>query len=221
MNNLNLVQEIAIWTLPVLLALIVHEVAHGWVANLLGDKTALMLGRLTLNPIKHIDPIGTIIMPLLCLFMGSFVFGWAKSVPINSRNFKNFRRDMVLVAIAGPISNFLMAIMWAIFIKVAILLFNSGSFLIIKLFFIPMGYAGIFINLLLMVFNLVPIPPLDGSRVVMSLLPPEIAKVYSIVEQYGFIILIILIYTNVISLIITPPFLWVQKTIFYVFSIDY
>jgi Zn-dependent protease len=219
MNN-NIIQQIAIWTVPVLLALIVHEVAHGWVASLFGDKTALMLGRLTLNPRKHIDLIGTIIMPLLCLFVGGIIFGWAKPVPINSRNFKNFRRDMVLVAAAGPISNFLMALMWAMFTKVAILLFIQDPITLIKLFFIPMGYAGIFINLLLMVFNLIPIPPLDGSRVVASLLPSGAAKVYGLVEQYGFIILMLLIYTNILSLIIEPPFLWIQNAIFSVFAIE-
>ena len=137
MNNLNLVQSIAIWTLPVLLAIIVHEVAHGYVANLLGDRTALALGRLTLNPISHIDLVGTIIMPLMCLFVGSFIFGWAKPVPINSRNFKICRRDPALVAMAGPVSNFLMAIMWAIFTKIVILLFyNPEFFPVIKMFFI-------------------------------------------------------------------------------------
>lgn len=219
MHNLNLVQSIAIWTLPVLLAVIVHEVAHGYVANILGDRTALLLGRLTLNPFKHIDLIGTIIMPLLCLLSGSFIFGWAKPVPINSRNFKNFRQYTAIVAIAGPISNFFMALMWAIFIKTVILLFPSEMTPVIKLFFIHMGYAGISINLLLMVLNLVPIPPLDGSRVFASLLPPNIAKIYGAIEQYGFIILIILMYTNILSLVIGPPLTWLHNNIFDFFSI--
>ena len=220
MNNLNLVQSIAIWTLPVLLAIIVHEVAHGYVANLLGDRTALALGRLTLNPISHIDLVGTIIMPLMCLFVGSFIFGWAKPVPINSRNFKNSRRDPALVAMAGPVSNFLMAIMWAIFTKIVILLFyNPEFFPVIKMFFIHMGYAGISINLLLMILNLIPIPPLDGSRVVASLLPYNITKAYRAIEPYGFIILMILVYANILSLIMEPPFLWIRSIILDVFVI--
>lgn len=219
MHNLNLVQSIAIWTLPVLLAVIVHEVAYGYVANILGDKTALMLGRLTLNPVKHVDLIGTIIMPLLCILTGSFIFGWAKPVPINSRNFKNFRKDTAIVAIAGPISNFLMAILWATFIKLVVLLFPQELNSIVKSFFIHMGYAGISINILLMVLNLVPIPPLDGSRVVASLLPANLAKIYSSIEQYGFIILIILMYTNVLSLVVGPPIVWLHDNILDLFSI--
>ena len=220
MNNLNIMQSIAIWTLPVLLAIIVHEVAHGWVANLLGDRTAAMLGRLTLNPFKHIDLVGTVIMPILCLLMGSFVFGWAKPVPINSRNFKNFRKDTALVAIAGPISNFLMAIMWAIFTKIALILFRQITLLpVIKLFFVHMGYAGISINLLLMVLNLIPIPPLDGSRVVSSLLPAHLAKAYGYIEQYGFIILMILMYTSVLSAIMGPPLSWIQNILFDFFAL--
>lgn len=219
MHNVNLIQSIAIWTLPVLLAVIVHEVAHGYVANLKGDKTALLLGRLTLNPLKHIDLVGTIIIPLLCLVSGSFIFGWAKPVPINSRNFKHYRTDTAMVAIAGPASNFLMAIMWAIFTKIIILLFSADFLSLAKLFFINMGYAGVSINLLLMVLNLVPIPPLDGSRVCASLLPPHIARIYYAIEQYGFIILIILMYTNILSLIIGPPMTWMHNIIMHVFSI--
>ncbi len=219
MHDLNLIQSIAIWTLPVLLAIIVHEVAHGYVANLLGDQTALMLGRLTLNPLRHIDPIGTIIMPLVCILAGSFIFGWAKPVPINSRNFKNFRKDTAMVAIAGPISNLFMAIIWAVFVKSIILFIPNTLMPIARLFLIHMGYAGITINILLLVLNLIPIPPLDGSRVVASLLPQRIADIYGKIEQYGFIILIILMYTNILSRVIVPPLNWIQNNIFDFLSI--
>ncbi len=219
MHDLNLIQSIAIWTLPVLLAIIVHEVAHGYVANLLGDQTALMLGRLTLNPLKHIDPIGTIIMPLICILAGSFIFGWAKPVPINSRNFKNFRKDTAMVAIAGPMSNLFMAIIWAVFVKSIILFIPNTLMPIARLFLIHMGYAGITINILLLVLNLIPIPPLDGSRVVASLLPQNMADIYGKIEQYGFIILIILMYTNVLSRVIVPPLNWIQNNIFDFLSI--
>ena len=219
MHDLNLIQSISIWTLPVLLAIIVHEVSHGYVASLLGDRTALLLGRLTLNPLKHIDPIGTIVIPLLCILSGSFIFGWAKPVPINTRNLKNFKKDTALVAIAGPLSNFLMAIIWAIFIKTIILFLPTKLSPLIKLFLIHMGYAGISINLLLLVLNLIPIPPLDGSRVVASLLPPNAAKIYEHIEKYGFIILIILMYSNVLSLILGPPLNWFQNNIFDWFAI--
>lgn len=219
MDNLNLIQKIAIWALPVLLAIIVHEVSHGWVAKLLGDRTAYALGRLTLNPFKHVDLIGTIIVPLLCLLVGSFVFGWAKPVPINPRNFKKFKRDTALVAVAGPASNFIMAIAWAIFIKILIMLFANTPLSLVKFFMIQMGYAGISINLLLMILNLVPIPPLDGSRVVSSVLPYGLLKYYEGIERYGFIILIALMYTNILGLIIGAPFYWVQAEMFSFFNI--
>jgi Zn-dependent protease len=191
----------------------VHEVAHGYVANLLGDRTALMLGRLTLNPAKHIDPIGTIAMPLLCVMVGSFIFGWAKPVPINPRNFKNFRKDTSLVAFAGPCSNFIMAIMWAILLKMILLLWGkTGS--LANIFFIKMCMAGVIINLLLMILNLLPIPPLDGSKMLITVLPNEIYRIYTKIEPYGFIILIVLLYTQTLFAIIGPPIVWLQGNLF-------
>ncbi len=197
-----MVQEIAIWALPVLFGITVHEVAHGWVALLLGDKTAFMLGRLTLNPFKHIDRVGTIIVPLLCLTMGGFMFGWAKPVPITWRNLKHPRRDTALVAIAGPMANALMMIGWALGAKLAIscvrMGFEQASFLVY------MAQAGVMMNALLMVVNLIPIPPLDGSRVLASFLPPRLALVLDSIEPYGFIILIVLMMSKTLSVILNP-----------------
>ena len=217
MNNLSLIQEVAIWVLPVLFAVTIHEVAHGWVANQLGDKTALLLGRLTLNPLKHIDLVGTIIIPLLCLILGGFIFGWAKPVPVNWRNLKHPRKDAALVAIAGPISNLLMALIWAVIAKLGELGLHQGFSN--ALFLVYTGSAGISINLLLMILNLMPIPPLDGSRVVSSLLPPSLASAYEQIEPYGFIILVILIWTKVLSQLLTPLLLGIQSFILNVFAL--
>lgn len=166
MLELSLIQKIAIWVVPVVLGITVHEVAHGWIASKLGDKTAMMMGRLTLNPLKHIDPMGTILIPALLLLMNAgFIFGYAKPVPITWQNLKQPKRDMALVAVAGPLSNLLMATGWALLIRVALLLGESGTALAY------MGVAGITINIILMILNLLPLPPLDGGRVMTGLLP--------------------------------------------------
>jgi Zn-dependent protease len=217
MNNLSLIQEVMVWILPVLFAVTAHEVAHGWVANQLGDKTALMFGRLTLNPLKHTDLLGTIVVPFLCLLVGGFIFGWAKPVPIDWRNLKNPRRDTALVAIAGPISNFLMALIWAIIAKLGEFVLSQGFSNAI--FLVYTGTAGISINLLLMILNLVPIPPLDGSRVVSSLLPFSVARWYDSIEPYGFIILVILIWTQVLSQLLSPLLMGLQTFISSLFGL--
>lgn len=215
MNNLSLVQTIAIWVLPVLFAITLHEVAHGWVASKLGDKTALMLGRITLNPIKHIDLIGTIVVPLICLVAGNFVFGWAKPVPVDWRNLRNPRRDAALVAIAGPVSNLLMAIFWAFMAKVGFWIVQSG--VSNGVFLVYMGIAGISINLLLMILNLFPLPPLDGSRVVSSLLSPQLARSYDTLEPYGFFILLALLLTGILQMLLSPPLAFMQKLFMNIF----
>jgi Zn-dependent protease len=195
MIELTLIQKICVAIIPVLFAITLHEVAHGWVAFRLGDPTAKMLGRLTINPFKHIDPIGTVLVPLLTLYLGGVLFGWAKPVPINSRYFKHFRRDMALVAIAGPISNFLMATFWALLLRA-----TDGAHDGLSL----MCQIGIMINLVLGVLNLIPIPPLDGSRVVSSLLPRPWAYQYDRIEPYGFFIILGLYFFGILTAIMDP-----------------
>ena len=199
MPEFSLVQKIAVWIVPVLRGITVHEVAHGWIASRLGDKTAFMLGRLTLNPIKHVDPMGTILIPgLLLLMQAGFIFGYAKPVPINWKNLRQPKRDMALVALAGPGSNLLMAIGWALLIQLGLLLDGSGTALVY------MGVAGITINIILMVLNLLPLPPLDGGRVLTGLLPGPWAYRFSRIEPYGFFILIGLLFTGILGAVLWP-----------------
>lgn len=199
MLEVSLVQKIVAWVLPVLFAITVHEVAHGWIAARLGDKTALMLGRLTLNPVKHVDPVGTILVPgLLMLMQTGFLFGWAKPVPVTWQNLKHPKRDMALVAAAGPVANLLMALVWALVIRLGTALGDPGQALVF------MGTAGIFINTILMVLNLLPLPPLDGGRVMTGLLPGPLAWKFSRIEPYGFMILLALLVTGVLGKIMWP-----------------
>jgi len=212
MNELTMLQQIAVWIWPVIFAITVHEAAHGWMASKLGDQTARALGRLTLNPIKHIDPIGTVVVPLVLLVLGGMVFGWAKPVPVNPKHFKHPKKDMAWVAVAGPASNLLMAIGWAICIKIGYGLMDSlptlGAFLFYS------GMAGVSINLVLLVLNLVPIPPLDGSRVVSALLPPRQAYQYNLIEPYGLFILLGLVFLGVLWPILAVPYQALQQIIF-------
>jgi len=196
------IQKITIWILPVLLAVSLHEAAHAWMANRKGDSTAKLLGRLTFNPLKHIDPIGTILVPTLMIVFTGFAFGWAKPVPIDVRNLKNPQKDMMWVALAGPASNFIMAIMWAVFLNISVLFVDSSSS--ISLFFLLMPVAGITINVILGVLNLLPIPPLDGGRIMSGLLSPRASMQYSKIEPYGFFIIIALMLTGLLSNIIFP-----------------
>jgi Zn-dependent protease len=199
MPDLSLVQKIVVWVLPVLFGITVHEVAHGWIASRLGDRTALMLGRLTLNPVKHVDPMGTILVPgLLMLMQTGFIFGWAKPVPITWQNLKHPKRDMALVAVAGPSANLLMGLGWALAIRLGLSLGNYGVALVY------MGVAGIFINTILMVLNLLPLPPLDGGRVMTGLLPGPWSYRFSRIEPYGFLILIVLLVTGLLGLVLWP-----------------
>lgn len=202
MPDLNeIVQKLAIWALPVLFAITLHEVAHGWVARYLGDHTAAQQGRLSLNPLKHIDPVGTVLVPGVLLLLGGFLFGWAKPVPVDYRNLKNPKKDMALVAIAGPLVNLVMAIGWALLLKISLgQPHEEGLWLGLA----QMGIAGITINLILMVLNLLPMPPLDGGRVAVGLLPMKQAVALSKIEPYGMVILIVLMFTGVLSKILGP-----------------
>ncbi len=206
MEVLTLIQKIAVFLLPVLFAITVHEAAHGWMASRLGDTTARMLGRVTLNPLKHIDPVGTVLVPLLTLFTG-FVFGWARPVPVNWDNLRQPRRDMALVALAGPGANLLMALAWALAIKIGVLLFPYSQWVALPLVY--MGGAGVLINVILMVLNLTPILPLDGGRVVNALLPGRLAAAYSRLEPFGLVIIVVLLVSGILGRILWPIALWV------------
>jgi Zn-dependent protease len=202
MLELTIIQKIAIWALPLIFAITLHEVAHGYVASLLGDQTAKLSGRLSLNPIKHIDPVGTIAVPLIMLLVTNFIFGWAKPVPFDARNLRHPRRDMALVALAGPLSNMLMAIIWGAIAKAGIMITGNNRWLGVPLVY--MGEAGIMINVVLAVLNLVPLPPLDGGKLLISLVPPRVGYQISLLEPFGFIILVILLFTGVLSYVIAP-----------------
>lgn len=199
MEELTILQKVAVWALPVLFAITLHEVSHGFVALKLGDPTARMLGRLTINPIKHIDPVGTLLVPGIMLVLGGFLFGWAKPVPITWQNLRRPKRDMVLVSLGGPASNFLMALGWAFLIKSTLLLgWGVDNFLVYA------ATAGIFINIILMVLNLLPLPPLDGGRVATGLLPGRLSWQFSRIEPYGLPILIVLLVTGMLGKLIWP-----------------
>ena len=198
----GLVYTAATWVLPILFAITLHEVAHGWVANKLGDSTAKMLGRLSLNPIKHVDPIGTVAVPTVLLVLGSpFLFGWAKPVPVNFRNLKNYRKDMTLVAIAGPAANLLMAVFWMALLSIAAHWISDEN---IARGFMDMGKNGVLMNLTLFIFNLFPIPPLDGGRVLAGLAPPSVSRILDQIEPYGMIIVLALLYLGVLNAIMSP-----------------
>ena len=195
MDISNLIQTVLVYALPVLFAITIHEAAHGYVARYLGDNTAYMMGRVTLNPLKHIDPVGTILMPLLLYFAtsGTFLFGYAKPVPVQFGNLRNPKRDMIWVALAGPGANLIQALLWGVLFY---LLAGAGM---TEPFFIKMCQAGILTNVVMFVFNLFPLPPLDGGRVLVGLLPYKQALLVSRVEPWGFFIVMALVISGVIS----------------------
>lgn len=195
MDFAQIVQTIAIYALPVLFAITVHEAAHGYAARHFGDSTAHMLGRITLNPLKHIDPLGTIAMPLMLYFAtsGAFLFGYAKPVPVNFGRLRNPKKDMVWVALAGPGANLFQAIAWTLALYLLIFLGIDERF------FTEMCEAGVLVNLVMFAFNLFPLPPLDGGRILVGLLPHPLAWRVSRVEPFGFFIVMALVITGVVS----------------------
>ena len=201
MDIANLIQTIAIYAIPVLFAITVHEAAHGYVARYLGDNTAWTLGRVTLNPVKHIDPVGTIVMPLMLYFAtsGAFLFGYAKPVPVHFGNLRNPKRDMIWVALAGPAANLIQALLWGILFYV---LSGAG---VSEPFFIKMCRAGMLVNVVMFVFNLFPLPPLDGGRILVGLLPHRQAELVSRIEPWGFFVVMALVLTGIVSAVWMQP----------------
>jgi Zn-dependent protease len=216
LHELSQLQLLSVLPIPVIFAIVVHEVAHGWVAKLHGDLTASRLGRLTLNPLRHIDPIGTLLVPAVLLLLRGPVFGWAKPVPVSWQNLRHPKRDMAIVAAAGPMANLVMAIFWAIVIRLAVLFPDTLAWIAQPLVY--MGYGGVFANVLLMVFNLLPLPPLDGGRVAVGLLPGPLAWRLSRVEPYGFFVLVALMFLLPGSLwvVIAPVAEFVTRFVFFV-----
>lgn len=196
---LDTVPRIIVSVVPMILAITVHETAHGYVARYFGDMTAHLAGRISLNPIRHIDPVGTILVPSITLLVGGIFFGWAKPVPVDFSKLNHPKKDMLWVALAGPASNLMMAFIWAIVIKFAPMLPSS---MVVPITF--MGTAGIISNTVLMILNLLPLPPLDGGRIMVSLLPTPYAIQFAKIERFGFIILIVLLVTHILDKIMGP-----------------
>lgn len=211
----QLIQTIAIAAIPVLFAITLHEAAHGYVARHFGDMTAYNQGRISLNPIRHIDPVGTIFLPLLTLWMGGILFGWARPVPVNFSALRRPKQDMLWVASAGPVANLCMALFWALLARLALTL--HGNYFAEPL--LQMAQIGIKINVVLMVLNLLPLPPLDGGRMAVSLLPHRLALTLARVEPYGMFVLIFLAVTPVLGWILGPPVMGLIQLINFIFGL--
>ena len=201
MDIANLIQTVLIYAIPVLFAITVHEAAHGYVARHFGDSTAYALGRVTLNPLKHIDPVGTILMPLMLYFAtsGAFLFGYAKPVPVQFGNLRNPKRDMVWVALAGPGANLIQAVIWGV------LLYALVGTDMTEPFFVKMCQGGMLVNVVMFAFNLFPLPPLDGGRILVGLLPHKQADLVSRIEPYGFFIVMALVLAGIVSKLWLQP----------------
>ena len=212
----EMIQTIAIAALPVILAITLHEAAHGYAARYFGDPTAWQEGRITANPLKHIDPVGTILVPIIILLLstGGILFGWAKPVPVNFGRLRHPKQDMLWVAAAGPAANLAMLLFWATLMKLAVTLPTN-------FFSVPMARMaeiGILVNLALMVLNLFPLPPLDGGRIAVSLLPPQAAWRFAQLERFGFPILLLLLFTGILGKLLMPVMSAVMGMIFFLFQ---
>ena len=203
MLTLATVERILVNVLPVIFAITLHEAAHGWVAWRRGDSTARDLGRVSANPLRHIDPIGTVLVPALMIIFTPYVFGWAKPVPVVFERLYRPRRDMALVALAGPVANLLMGIAWALVVRLAVVYHVQLGSLANPLVY--MGLAGIFVNTIIMVLNLLPLPPLDGGRILVSALPPPLANIVSRVEPFGLLVMVALLASGTLWSVLGPP----------------
>lgn len=212
LSGLDTLQRVTVYVLPVIFAITVHEAAHGYAARHFGDMTAQAAGRISLNPLRHIDPVGTLLIPGLTLLIGGILFGWAKPVPVNFGRLRQPKRDMLWVAAAGPGSNLAMALLWALAIKISVFLPQYAALPLAL-----MGAAGIMINTVLMVLNLLPLPPLDGGRIAVSLLPHPWALRFARIEPYGFIILLVLMFTHILGAILWPFIMMVFQLISWIF----
>jgi Zn-dependent protease len=212
------IQTLALYAIPMIFAITLHEAAHGYVAKYFGDYTAHQAGRISLNPLDHIDPIGTILIPIVLVVAtaGQFVFGWAKPVPVNFNNLRDPKRDMLWVAAAGPGANLIMALCWAVVLKAGYLLAASDVSYPLQ----QMATGGVLINLGLMVLNLIPIPPLDGGRIAVSLLPHRLAYRFAMIEPYGLIIIVALLATRVLSAVIWPVVAGFRGLIYALFGLS-
>ena len=222
MNPIELLHQLSIFAIPLLFAITLHEAAHGWAAYYYGDRTAWYLGRLSLNPIRHLDPVGSVILPLLLLFLRSpFLFGWAKPVPVNSRNLTKPRWQLPMIALAGPAANILMTCLWALIAKLCLLSVDYSVLRSIPAWqwLLSCCSAGIQVNIVLAVFNLLPIPPLDGSKVLACLLPRAFQPVLEFLEDYGIALLLILLMTGILGSIISPLLLWSIRATFRLFNL--
>jgi Zn-dependent protease len=206
----SFIEKIAVFAIPVLFAITLHEAAHGYVARYFGDMTAFAAGRISLNPMRHIDPLGTIVIPLLTLLLSPFMFGWAKPVPVNFGNLRNPKRDMLWVAAAGPFSNLLMALAWGFLLRIALGLPVDNP---AQDWLSAVGEAGIFVNVIFFALNLLPLPPLDGGRILVSLLPHRLAFKFAGIERYGFFILLALLFTGILGKVLSP---FVSITLYFV-----
>ena len=213
---MDLILKILIYAIPIILAVSLHEAAHGWIAYLLGDPTAKQLGRLTANPIKHIDPVGTVLVPAIMVFLIGIPFGWAKPVPVEVRNFANPMKDMALVALAGPLSNLLMAIFWTLVLVFSLRVMPQGTFASLLE---VMAEVGVVINLILMTLNLLPVPPLDGGRIVTGILPFKMAVIFVKFEMIGMWIVIFLLASGFLGKILMPMVQAFQLKLYTIFGL--